>query len=284
VRKDRPLPTMHILRMMLMELTGPPLAWLWEQISSMCQRTLKAYNYTYVVVYARSVSAEMRTPVGAVAIADEFSLPCDAIPDAGCGLTPPAAAGSCSPANGCTDCDLNADRRATVDAATQGSTAIIAHQEDRGCHDVMSKLYECSMTDFAVTYFNASGGMAPVAVDPVVPTCKYTCQPGSDVCSSCFPEPTEIPADDSSTADGDGTSVWRYLACRHRNVQDAAESEITYSYVFGQGEYLGSGAEVAEALNCDALALAAAAVSPFDLNSVSGSFEGGVCSLSAMEA
>jgi len=239
------------------------------------------YNYSHVVVYVRTNFSEQSDAAASLEIWDEFDENCELIPSANCysGALP---TGMCDPSTGCNDCDLNPTRQATVEAATAGTSAIIASEDDQGAHSVMEKMAQCGMEDYTIQYYEASGADAPEPVVPVVSICRYECTGliGSEVCRSCVAPPT--PAPSPSSADADGTSVWRYLACQYRNIYNASGSDLAYSYVFTGGNFLGTGTEVAASMTCDQLSLAAANVVPFDLSSVQCSGEG-VCSLSAME-
>eukprot|EP00930_Biecheleria_cincta_P034347 TRINITY_DN23750_c0_g1_i1.p1 TRINITY_DN23750_c0_g1~~TRINITY_DN23750_c0_g1_i1.p1 ORF type:complete len:4185 (-),score=632.85 TRINITY_DN23750_c0_g1_i1:7-12414(-) len=239
------------------------------------------YNYSHVVVYVRSNFSEQRDAAASLEIWDEFDENCELIPNANCypGTLP---TGVCDPRTGCNDCDLNPTRQATVEAATAGASAIIASVNDKGAHSVMEKMAQCGMQHYKLQYYAASGSAAPQPLVPVVSICRYECRglSGSEVCRSCVAPPATPPS--PSSADSDGASVWRYLACRYRNIYNASGSDLAYSYVFMGGRFLGTGTEVAVSMTCDQLSMAATSVDPFVLGSMQCSSED-ACSLSARD-
>merc|ERR1712072_433106 len=98
--------------------------------------------------------------------------------------------------------------------------------------------------------------------------CRYGCLANLTSCRLCTPH-----SDNSSgvvtedSADSDGLNIWRYLACRYRDIENAAGEDLKYSYVFGNGQFVGLGNELADKIDCAALAMAGAssAISPFDI-------------------
>eukprot|EP00933_Yihiella_yeosuensis_P080164 TRINITY_DN93574_c0_g1_i1.p1 TRINITY_DN93574_c0_g1~~TRINITY_DN93574_c0_g1_i1.p1 ORF type:complete len:530 (+),score=95.13 TRINITY_DN93574_c0_g1_i1:148-1590(+) len=238
------------------------------------------YNYSYLVLYTKTLLSEIKLPSASLDVWDEFDAECGTVPGSECDKEV-VPVGTCSPVLGCSKCGLTSKRMSAVDAATGGPTSILAAEDDEGGHEALIKFSRCGISNVNVTFYSAVTTTMPAGAVPEVRTCRHECQPGKETCKSCIPPPKKSTTD--TQADADGKSVWRYLACKHLNITNPTDTDLGYSWVFANGYYLGPGAVVASALDCDKLSVMSAQVQPFDLSNVLCDSATGVCSLAALE-
>ncbi|CAK9040498.1 SAP domain-containing protein [Durusdinium trenchii] len=213
------------------------------------QGTLLTQNFTHVVIYVESFLVQQRLPAWSLFLVDEYEGLCES-DVCGFGGGQPTRVGSCTTAAGCSDCDLNPLRIQTITTAIAGDMVLITTEAGTDVFNFWSKLSSCGVTILDVHYYKAIGPTTPSTTDTTVSfQCRFSCLPGAD-CQTCVAAEQGIVS--GTTVDDDGYSVWRYLACAFRGLSNAADSELTYSYVFSKGVYLGSAAEAKPAeMNAD---------------------------------
>eukprot|EP00913_Durusdinium_trenchii_P017139 g16119.t1 len=239
------------------------------------QGTLLTQNFTHVVIYVESFLVQQRLPAWSLFLVDEYEGLCES-DVCGFGGGQPTRVGSCTTAAGCSDCDLNPLRIQTITTAIAGDMVLITTEAGTDVFNFWSKLSSCGVTILDVHYYKAIGPTTPSTTDTTVSfQCRFSCLPGAD-CQTCVAAEQGIVS--GTTVDDDGYSVWRYLACAFRGLSNAADSELTYSYVFSKGVYLGSAAEAA-ITGCEPYIMAIASEPPFQLASVNVGCTGLACEL-----
>merc|ERR1712139_287338 len=121
------------------------------------------------------------------------------------------------------------------------------------------------------TFYKARGMENPAAIGSPKFMCRYGCLANLTSCRMCTPHTDNSSgAVSEESADSDGLSIWRYLACRYREIENAAGDDLKYAYVFGNGQFVGLGSELEGQISCNQLALASAtsAISPFDISNM----------------
>jgi len=235
-------------------------------------------NYTHFLVYTRSSLLEQSTPQS-IPIYDDFLYVCDDLPGITCGEpggnSAAAGAGKCSPSAGCNDCGLTAARQSAVKKAiTRSPITLVGAAVDKGTHMAQETFAQCGISA-DTTFYQARGMANPAITGSPKFMCKYGCLANLTSCRLCSPhsEPSEGNATEPEpepAADSDGLSIWRYLACRYRNVENAAGDDLKYAYVFGSGQFIATGADMEGKVNCAAMAMAGAAevIAPFDIGNM----------------
>jgi len=235
-------------------------------------------NYTHFLVYTRSSLLEQSTPQS-IPIYDDFLYVCDELPGITCGEpggnSAAAGAGKCSPSAGCNDCGLTAARQSAVKKAiTRSPITLVGAAVDKGTHMAQETFAQCGISA-DTTFYQARGMANPAITGSPKFMCKYGCLANLTSCRLCSPhsEPSEGNATEPEpepAADSDGLSIWRYLACRYRNVENAAGDDLKYAYVFGSGQFIATGADMEGKVNCEAMAMAGAAevIAPFDIGNM----------------
>jgi len=240
-------------------------------------------NYTHFLVYSRSSLVEQTTPVTLV-LYDDLMQVCDEIPGVECGepgVGPAAGSGACSTTAGCNDCGLSAARIRSLEASiAKGAISLIAAEAHYSTHDAMATLTECGINAFAPSFFNARG-IPNSATGGQLVMCRYSCLPDLSECRYCHPQPDNSTAADAP--DADGMSIWRYLSCKYRGLSNPTGAQLAYSYLFNNGVFVGTGTDLKDKLDCDAMKVATAGVIPFDLSNVGcSSADGSGCVISVL--
>jgi len=247
-------------------------------------------NYTYFLVYTRSSLLEQTTPA-ALAIYDDFLFVCDELSGITCGEpganAASAGAGKCTTSSGCQDCGLTAARLSSVkQAVTKGTgLTLIGAAGSDAANVALMKFNECGLSA-EETFYKARGMANPAISGSPQFMCRYGCLANLTSCRQCSPysDNSSVEVTDTS-ADADGLSVWRYLACRYRNIEDAGGDDLKYAYVFGNGQFVGLGDELEDKVSCDDMALATASgLLPFDISNMgcNPSTPGASCLLSVV--
>ncbi|CAJ1362239.1 unnamed protein product [Effrenium voratum] len=245
------------------------------------QGTLLTRNFTHVVVYVESTLVEQRLPSFSLLLVDEYEGTCaDSICATGGGQ--PTKVGTCTTAVRCSNCDLAPGRIATITSAIQANMVLITTEGDTTVFPFWQYLSSCGVAVLDVIYFKAIGPTSPTASTSVSSsyTCRFSCLPGAD-CQTCVAAAghgTQTAQVAATTVDADGYSVWRYLACAYHGISDAAGTDLSYSYVFSNGAYVGTAAE-AMAIGCHKYIMAVASQPPFQLTNVGVNCNGLDCRL-----
>eukprot|EP00928_Gymnodinium_smaydae_P018052 TRINITY_DN16876_c0_g4_i1.p1 TRINITY_DN16876_c0_g4~~TRINITY_DN16876_c0_g4_i1.p1 ORF type:complete len:6319 (+),score=1016.24 TRINITY_DN16876_c0_g4_i1:2009-18958(+) len=236
-------------------------------------------NFTHITVYARSTLGEQTTPA-AQSLWNEFEAPCGSIPGMQCNYEPGEGLGGCTVANGCADCGLTASRIASIEEAIKKkAVSLLGAKSEPSMHLAQEFLYNCGVRDFALTFYSVQPTTSEYdpsnAADAM--QCRYSCLPDFSQCRLCRP-----PVDDQSAAepDGDGLTLWKYLSCKYRGIDNAEEEDFKYSYVFANGNFLSTGDSVSTTMSCQALTMKTVEVGLFDFTQMSCTAPGGACSLS----
>jgi len=232
-------------------------------------------NMTHFVIYAASFLVEQSTPCGAMVIYNSFTHPCGEL-DVQCSGYATEGVGSCTPSTECSDCGLTMTRIGSVEAdIAKGPLSILGAITAPGTLALLDKLMQCGMSEFDMTYYSAVAEPGP----GVVVMCRYRCLVDLSDCQVCIAD-VIAPEETNAMPDYDGLSVWRYLDCKYRNGVGDQDGDLAYAYMFANGKFQGTGADVAETLDCDQLSFKTASVQPFDLSALGCS---GPCSLSLLE-
>jgi hypothetical protein len=243
--------------------------------SSMIPPKTAVDNNTHFLVYTKSSLLEQTTP-GTLLIYDDFLFVCDELPGISCGETSSpvsvaAGAGQCSPSNECNDCGLTSVRLGAVKKAiTAGPMTILGAAADTGVHDAQAALSQCGLSA-TFTPYQARGMANPAVTGSPQFMCRYGCLANMTSCRMCIPySDNSSDADTEPPADSDGLSVWRYLACRYRAIENAAGSDLKYAYVFSNGQFVGLGSELGSRVSCEDLATSAVSseILPFDISNI----------------
>jgi len=238
-------------------------------------------NFSHMLVYARSSLGEQTTPAYQT-LWNDFEAICGSVAGLDCATSAGEGQGSCSPANMCSECGLTAARIQTVeDAVNKGAISIIGSESDYGTHAAMGAMYQCGLFDFTVTYYTTAPVdtyQDPAAPPPPPPTliCRYSCLPDGSTCRLCRP-PTD--AADPAEPDVDGSSVWKYLACKYRGIDEPSGDDLQFAYVFSNGDFIGLGTEVQDTMSCAEVSIATFEKKLFDLSALACDAPGGACSL-----
>jgi len=217
---------------------------------------------------------------------NEFDAPCGSIVGTDCGEAASQGSGECTAANECTDCGLTEQRIASVEAATRKSTfSLIGVETARSTHQAQMHLMKCDISeqDIGLTFYSSVNPESnpdfefEEAVEQAVLTCRYSCTPDLTECRLCRP-----PQDTSAAAviepDGDGLAVWKYLACKYRNIDNPQTTDLKYSYIFTSGSFISLGEDLNEdQFSCKAVQMKAAKYEPWDFSDVGCEAENGVC-------
>jgi len=230
-------------------------------------------NYTHVVIYVESYLVQQRLPAWSLLLIDEYEGLCDSTV-CGSSAGQPTSVGSCSTAVSCSDCDLTPLRLETITTTIQGDMVLITTEAETSTYGFWSKLSSCGVNTLDVHYYKALGSTAPVTTSQTY-TCRFSCLPGAD-CQTCVA--AEQAPTSTSSVDDDGYALWRYLACAFRGISSPADADLTYSYVFSKGQYLGSASESA-VTGCEPYIMAVTKEPPFSLTNVNVGCVGLACEL-----
>lgn len=220
-------------------------------------------NYTHVVIYIESYLVQQRLPAWSLLLVDEYEGLCDSTV---CGSSggQPTSVGSCTTAASCANCDLTPTRLESITTTIQGPMVLITTEANTDIFGFWNKLSSCGVSTLDVQYYKALGPAAPATTTTQSYTCRFSCLPGAD-CNTCVSADTAPVT--TSSVDDDGYSVWRYLACAFRGISGPTDADLTYSYVFSQGVYMGSAAE-AMATGCEPYIMAVTSQPPFAVSNV----------------
>ncbi|CAJ1389098.1 unnamed protein product [Effrenium voratum] len=201
------------------------------------QGTLLTRNFTHVVVYVESTLVEQRLPSFSLLLVagDEYE-------------------GTCA------DSICATGGIATITSAIQANMVLITTEGDTTVFPFWQ--YLCGVAVLDVIYFKGQTARAsdmPASNAAMLPNISALlmeeCNGTSQTCVAAAGHGTQTAQVATTTVDADGYSVWRYLACApvnsvplagaYHGISDAAGTalDLSYSYVFSNGAYVGTAAE-----------------------------------------